>query len=112
MSRSELAEWIVMILVIILWWPVIFLGWAPRFYQYPLYVFSAVSLLVIFVRRLGRMNEGFRDSEGMMRTKIAAEEQARGGRPSLDEKAPPDVSSQLPFMPGGRPPDTNDEDDG
>ena len=100
MNRTELAEWIVMILVIVLWWPVVFADWSPEYYRYPLYVFSFVSLVGILVLRLRRLNEGFKVSEGMMQQKIAAEEQARGGKPSLDEKAPPDVSGKVPFIPG------------
>lgn len=97
MSKSELAEWLVMILIILVWWPPIFFNWGPAWYMTGLYAISGVGLMAILIRRLRRMQEGFEVSEQMMRTKIAAEEQARGGKPSLDEKQPPDVSAQLPF---------------
>ena len=110
MTRSELSEWIAMILIIILWWPPLFAGWFPDWYRYCLYLLSFVVLGGIFVRRLRRVNEGFRMSEGMMQAKIAAEEQARGGKPSLDEKTPPDVSGQVPFMPPPAPRDATDKE--
>lgn len=111
MSRAELIEWLVMILVIVLWWPLVFTEWGPQYYRYPLYVFSAVSLVTILVRRVARMQEGFAVSEKMMRAKIAAEEAARGGKPPLDERQPPDVSDQLPFVAGPSPEDEQDKDE-
>ena len=114
MSRAELIEWLVMILVIVLWWPLIFTDWGPTYYRFPLYAFSAVSLIAILLRRLARMQEGFAVSEQMMRAKIAAEEQARGGKPRLDEDKPPDVSDRLPFLTAAPPEDqeADDEDQG
>lgn len=111
MSRTELIEWLVMILVIVLWWPLIFTDWGPTYYRFPLYAFSAVSLIAILVRRVARMQEGFAVSEQMMRAKIAAEEQARGGKPLLDEKKPPDVSDRLPFTAAPPQQDEQDEQD-
>lgn len=96
MTRVELLEWLTMIAIILLWWPVVFAGWAPPFYRYPLYVVSAVSLIVIFRNRLSRLNDGFRESEMMMDARRKAEDEARGGKPSLDEKQPPDVSGRFP----------------
>ena len=94
MTRSEFIEWLLMLLIIILWWPVLFGSWSADWYRWSLTVFSAVTLSVIFVRRLKKVNEGFEMSESMMRARIAAEEQARGGKPSLDEKTPPDVTGK------------------
>ncbi len=105
MSKTELVEWTVMILIIVLWWPVVFMAWGPAWYQYPLSVVSFGALLVIFRNRLRRLNQGFQVSEEMMEARHKAEEMARGGRPSLDEKEAPDVSEQLPFMPPPVPPD-------
>ena len=103
MTRVELVEWITMIAIIVLWWPVIFAGWAPSYYRYPLYVISFVVLVVILRNRLKRLNEGFAVSEEMMDAQRKVEQAARGGKPALDEKAPPDVSDQLPFTPPGGP---------
>ncbi|MBP8952304.1 MAG: hypothetical protein KBI47_07930 [Armatimonadetes bacterium] len=102
MTRVELLEWLTMIAIIVLWWPVVFVGWAPGFYRYPLYVVSAVSLVAIFRNRLKRLNEGFSESELMMEARRRAEDEARGGKPSLDEKQPPDVSDKLPPVSGRR----------
>ncbi len=104
MSKSELAEWLAMILVIVLWWPILFFNWGPAPYRIFLYAYSILALGIILVRRWRRVNEGFAVSESMMRAKLAAEEQARGGKPSLDEKRPPDVSDRLPFAPPASPP--------
>jgi len=111
MSKTELVEWIAMILVIVLWWPMLFFDWAPAYYRYPLYVVSVVVLLAVFRARLRRLNEGFRVSETMMDARRRAEDAARGGKPSLDEKEPPDVTGQLPFMPGSPPENADDRPD-
>ncbi len=99
MPRYEVLEWVAMILVIVLWWPPLFMGWFPDWYRVSLYALSALTVLVVFVRRLRRVNEGLAMSEQMMQTRFAAEEKVRGGKPSLDEKAPPDVTGELPLMP-------------
>ena len=58
MSRGELAEWLLMIGVIVSWWPLIFLGWSPVAYRVGLYAGSGVILAVILVRRVLRLQEG------------------------------------------------------
>ena len=62
MSLGELFEWIAMIAVIVGWWPLIFLGWYHPAYRYSLYIASAVILGIILVRRIIRLEEGFRYS--------------------------------------------------
>lgn len=104
MSRTEWVETIAMILIIVLWWPVIFLGWGPPYYRGPLTVVSVVVVLAIFIVRLRRVNQGFSQSERLMQIRFEAEKKARGGDPSLDETRPPDVSSQLPFLSPKAPP--------
>lgn len=98
MSRIELAEWLAMILVIVLWWPVVFAAWGPPWYRIPLTVGSLVILGLIFRRRLALLNQGFSESERMMQMRFEAEKRARGGDPDLSEKRPPDVSDQLSFL--------------
>jgi len=110
MSKTEWAEWIAMIVIIVLWWPVLFSPWAPDYYRYGLSVLSAATLITIFVRRIGRMNKGFSESENMMAAKRAMEDQLRGGKPSLDEKRPPDVSGHMPVGPGETPERPEDEE--
>ncbi len=66
MDRSELAEWIVMLLVIVMWWPPLLFGWGPDWYRYPLYVVSIVTLSYILARRWRRMQEGLRHSQQML----------------------------------------------
>jgi hypothetical protein len=60
-------------------------------------VISAGALIGIFVRRLKRVNQGFSESENMMAARRAMEDQLRGGKPTLDEKRPPDVSGIMPL---------------
>lgn len=103
MSRIELAEWLAMILIIVLWWPLIFSTWGPAWYRYPLIAVSAVALVAIFIRRLKLVNDGFRMSEQMMQARFEAERKARGGDPDLSEQTPPNVMNQLPLpRPDGR----------
>jgi hypothetical protein len=89
MDRKEAAEWAVMILIIIAWWPILFGGWGPPAYRYGLEVASALSLGIIFWRRLKRVNAGLAESERMFRDRIEAEKAARGGDPSLSDPVPP-----------------------
>jgi hypothetical protein len=97
MSRIELVEWLAMILIIVLWWPLVFTTWGPDWYRYPLIAFSVISLAAIFIRRMNLVREGFRISEQMMQARFEAERQARGGDPDLNERTPPDVLHQLPL---------------
>lgn len=97
MSRIELAEWLGMILIIVLWWPLIFTNWGPEWYRYPLIAVSTVTVVAIFIRRVRLVNEGFRLSEQMMQARFEAERRARGKDPDLSEQTPPDVLNQLPL---------------
>ncbi len=65
MPRAELIEWIVMLAIIVAWWPMVFLGWGPVYYRFPLYVASLIALAIIFIRRLRRTREGLAESERM-----------------------------------------------
>jgi hypothetical protein len=62
MQRSELIEWIIIILCIVLWWPLLF-GFHPVWYRLFLYVGESVALLIIFFRRLARVRAGLKYSE-------------------------------------------------
>jgi hypothetical protein len=62
MSAGELVEGLVMIAVIVAWWPLIFLGWQAPAYRLALYLGSAILLAIILVRRVLRLEQGFRES--------------------------------------------------
>jgi len=47
MSRDELIEGIIMLLIIIGFWPVAFLGWFPDFYKYAYYGISGALVILI-----------------------------------------------------------------
>jgi len=74
MSRSELAEWVVIIGIIVAWWPRIFFGYDPLWYHILIYYFSLPILVIILVRRFRANEAGFRVSEDMLKAQ-------RGGRP-------------------------------
>ncbi len=63
MSRTELYEWIIIILCIISWWPLIFLGFDPLWYRLFIYIGVPLVLLGILARRFGRVREGLDYSE-------------------------------------------------
>ncbi len=65
MPRAELIEWAVMLAIIVGWWPMVFLGWGPAYYKYPLYAVSFIALGIIFIRRLRRVHTGLKESERM-----------------------------------------------
>ncbi len=65
MPREEIVEWMVMIAIIVTWWPMVFLGWGPAYYKYPLYAVSFIALAIIFARRLRRVHAGLAESERM-----------------------------------------------
>ena len=95
MSREELIEGIIMILIIIGFWPVAFLGWFPEAYKYTYYGISGVLVFLIFLRRLARVRAGLKYSRQMRDLRDQAES---GGRP-------------MPFMPPEES-DSEDEQDG
>ena len=78
MSRAELIEAIIMIAIIIGFWPVVFLGWFPDAYKYAYYGISGVIVLLIFILRLGRMRAGLKYSRQM---RDLQDEAQSGGRP-------------------------------
>lgn len=75
MSRSELVEWVIMILCIVLWWPIIFARegsiWFSLVSSAPYLMLARygvpVVLVAIFVRRYRRMKAGLEYSEGVVR---------------------------------------------
>ena len=63
MERNELIEWIVMLLVIVAWWPKIFLNYDPGWYHVLIYLVTPLTLMVIFAVRYRRVREGFEYSK-------------------------------------------------
>lgn len=102
MSRRELVEWIVMMLLIFAWWPRIFLGYDPLWYHILIYYVSPVILVIIAVRRFRANQEGFRYSERMMRGEEMPD--VSGGEAGASGPQPPRPS--LPFAP----PSQNDDE--
>ncbi len=90
MRRDELIEGIIMLVIIIGFWPVAFLGWFPDFYKYVYYGISGVLVILIFIRRLARIRAGLKYS----RTMRDLQEEAQAG------------AEAMPFMP----PDESDEE--
>ena len=91
MSRDELIEAIIMIAIIVGFWPVLFCAGIPPNVQYLYYAMSATLVFIIFLRRLARIRAGLKYS----RTMRDLQEQAKtGGQP-------------MPFIP----PDDSDTED-
>ncbi len=103
MSRGELAEWLLMIGVIVSWWPLIFLGWSPLAYRVGLYGGSAIILGVILVRRILRVHEGLMYSRRIIQQQHALR---FGTRPPLTVHGPdkPSTSKDEPHSSNVYPP--------
>jgi hypothetical protein len=86
MDRAELIEWAAMILVIVAWWPLLFLGWDALPYRFSLYLGSFAILVVILVRRVHRMREGLKYSRHMIEEQEKFRESTQG---PLNLEAPP-----------------------
>jgi hypothetical protein len=69
MDRTELIEWIIIILCVVLWWPLMF-HFNPAWYRTLLYVGEPIVLLVILIRRFRRMKSGFDYSEQVMKSQV------------------------------------------
>jgi hypothetical protein len=83
MSRTELIEWIVMILCVIVWWPRVFLGYDSPLYHLLIYCGVPIALIIIFVVRYRRMRSGLEYSE-----KVVQSQRYGAAPPSLDESEP------------------------
>jgi hypothetical protein len=105
MSRWELAEWIVMLLLIVAWWPRIFLGYDPLWYHILIYYVSPVILILICVRRFRANQAGFRYSERMIQGEETPD--VSGDEASADRPQPP--RAQLPFVPSAHDDDDDDK---
>ncbi|MCX7598662.1 MAG: hypothetical protein N2512_07305 [Armatimonadetes bacterium] len=75
MSRAEMIEGVAMLVIIVAWWPAIFLGWDAAWYRIPLYAVSLATVLVVFVRRLRRLHEAL----GYSRRLIEQQQQLKQG---------------------------------
>jgi len=91
-ERNELVEWIVIVLVIVAWWPRIFFGYDPLWYHLLIYYISPIVLVVILVVRYRRVREGFEYSEQVIRAQHKAAGREMLGTPKQREE------TALPWM--------------
>lgn len=69
MERDELIEWIIIILCIAAWWPL--LGhFNPAWYRAMLCIVEPIVLIAIAVRRFRRMKEGLEYSEQVVKSQV------------------------------------------
>jgi|WetSurMetagenome_2_1015567.scaffolds.fasta_scaffold1771258_2 hypothetical protein len=76
MEKSEMWEWVIILLCVVGWWPRIFLNYDPLWYHLLIYYVAPIVLIVIAVRRYRRMKAGLDYSEHML----------SGGSPNRDPK--------------------------
>lgn len=74
MERSEIIEWALIILVIVAWWPWIFLGYDAGWYFILTHYVSPIVLAIILWRRYRRVQKGFAFSRKI----VDAQQQATG----------------------------------
>ncbi len=87
MSREELIEAIIMIGIIVAFWPMLLLEAIPTGVRHLFYAMAGVVVVIIFIRRLGRIRAGLKYSREMR----DFQEQAKtGGQPT--PLIPPDES--------------------
>jgi len=103
MSRRELVEWILILLIIVAWWPRVFLGYDPLWYHILIYYLTPVVLILIFVRRFRAMQKGFEYSERMMKAQRPTQP-LDSDLSDAEHNSPP--SSSIPFM---APPEEDDD---
>ena len=88
MERRELIEWVVIIAIILAWWPRIFVGYDPPWYNVLIYWVSPLVLIYILVIRFRRVQAGLEQSEKI----LDAQHRAAGanvlGYPSVPSGAP------------------------
>jgi len=102
MSRAEMLEAVAMLIIIMAWWPAIFLRWDALWYRLPLYIVSLVTVGVIFVRRMRRLHEALSYSRRL----IEQQQQLRGGPLPPLTLRPPGAGHNQPEGGDG---DTQDE---
>ncbi|MEA3402193.1 MAG: hypothetical protein U9R79_13230 [Armatimonadota bacterium] len=97
MERGELIEWIIIIAIIVAWWPHLFLGFDVGWYHALIYYVSPIVLAVILVRRYRRMQEGFEYSRKI----VDAQHQATGANVLGRDAQPAGRQSPYPgvFLP-------------
>ena len=105
MDRQEIVEWALIILVILAWWPRIFLGYDPTWYHVLTHYVSPIVLAIILVRRYRRVQAGFEYSRKI----VDAQHQATGS--NVLGKDPLPGSARTPY-PGVTVPDDVDVEEG
>ena len=87
MSREELIEALIMIGIIVAFWPMLLLEAIPPHVRYLFYGVAGVLVVIIFIRRLGRIRAGLKYSRNM---RDLQEQIKTGGQPT--PLIPPDES--------------------
>ncbi len=118
MSRRELIEWIAILVIIVAWWPRIFLGYDPLWYHALVYWVSPVILFVIFLHRFRRMQAGFEHSEQMIKEQSGQSEagtdttsptQAEQAPETADADKEPRAEQARASLPWMQSPDNSDD---
>ncbi len=78
MSREELIEAIIMIGIIVAFWPMLLLEAIPLHVRYLFYGVAGVLVVIIFIRRLARVRAGLKYSRQM---RDLQEQPQTGGQP-------------------------------
>ncbi len=71
-ERDELWEWLGLIAAVLVWWPALF-DWFPLWYRILVYLFCGAVIVVVGVRRVGRVREGLKYSQEIMDVQRAQE---------------------------------------
>lgn len=99
MNWREAVEWVVILLIIVSWWPRIFFGYGygydPMWYHVLTHYLGPLILIFIVLRRWRRMQEGFRYSEEMLKHQQPARPEGKGDKGQGKDSGKP----SLPFMP-------------
>lgn len=74
MERNELIEWIIIILCVVAWWPLL-VGFNPLWYHLLLYYVEPLILIGITIRRFRRMKAGLEYSEQVAKSQIPGQPQ-------------------------------------
>jgi len=103
MERKELVEWIVILAIIVAWWPHVFLHFDQLWYHVLIYYVSPLALVYIFVRRLRRMQEGFEYSQKVVDARHKATGANVLGYPPIPTGTPEPPPAEKPSDNGDKP---------
>jgi hypothetical protein len=96
MERRELIEWILIIAIIVAWWPWIFLGYSDAWYRVLIFYVSPLALIFILVVRVRRVQRGLDYSQKVMDERHKASGANVLGYPPVPSGAPEPRSEDAP----------------